>query len=235
MGSGEFRVGVAEVAVRVARVRERIAAAAIRGGRRVEDVTLVAVTKGVEADRIRAAVEAGIQDLGESRVQEAVAKIQDLGPIARWHLVGHLQRNKVRQAAGLFAVIHAVDSAGLARDLNRRLERPMDVLLQVNVAGEPQKFGATPEALPQLAAEVARLERLRVIGLMTIAPLVDDPQRVRPVFSRLRGLRDELNRRGLLAEPIRHLSMGMSADFEVAVEEGATMVRVGRAIFGPRG
>lgn len=225
--------GVTELAERVAEVRARIADAAARAGRHPDEVTLVAVTKGVPPDRIRAAVAAGLTELGESRVQEAAAKIRTLGPVARWHLVGHLQRNKVRQAARLFSCIHAVDRPDLARELDRRLERDLAVLLQVNVAGEPQKFGVPPAALPILAAAVAGCARLRVVGLMTIAPLVDDPELVRPVFSRLRVLRDELNQQGLLPEPLHHLSMGMSDDFEVAVEEGATLVRIGRAIFGP--
>lgn len=221
-----------EIAVRVARVRECIAAAAARGGRRAEDITLIAVTKGTDVGRIRAAVAAGVADLGESRIQEAIPKIQRLGPMARWHLVGHLQRNKVRQA-WRFGVIHSVDSPALVAALDRRMDRGIDVLLQVNVAGERQKFGVAPRALPDLAAAAARCAHLRVIGLMTIAPQVDDPELVRPVFARLRVLRDELNRLGLLPQPLRHLSMGMSEDFEVAVEEGATMVRIGRAIFGP--
>jgi len=231
---------VSDVAANVARVRERIAAAARRSGRRAEDVTLVAITKGVGPSQVLAAAAGGVTDVGESRVQEAVPKIAalratPLAPPLRWHLVGHLQRNKARPAAQVFSVVHSVDGADLARALSRRIVAPpgriLDVLIQVNVAGERQKFGIAPEALPALLRELSRLPGLQVIGLMTIAPQADDPQTVRPVFSRLRGLRDDLARLGV-APVLVHLSMGMSDDFDVAVEEGATMVRVGRAIFG---
>ncbi len=218
-----------DIAVKVARVRERITAAAARSGRRADDVLLVAVTKGVDVDRMRAAVAAGMRDLGESRVQEAAPKIEALGRSVRWHLVGHLQRNKARTAAHLFEVIHSIDSPRLLADLSRRAMRPLDVLLQVNVGGEPQKYGVAPEGLAALARSAAGLPNLRIVGLMTIAPQSPDPERVRSVFRRLRGLRDEIGR--LLGAPLPHLSMGMSDDFEVAIEEGATMVRIGRAIF----
>lgn len=233
---------VSDVAANVARVRERIAAAARRSGRRGEDVTLVAVTKGIGPSQVLAAAAGGVTEVGESRVQEAVSKIaalraMPLAPPLRWHLVGHLQRNKVRPAAQAFSVVHSVDGAGLGRALSQRMGAPgriLDVLIQVNVAGERQKFGIAPEALPAVLRDLSRLSGLQVIGLMTIAPQTDDPQTVRPVFSRLRGLRDDLARSGV-APALVHLSMGMSDDFDVAVEEGATMVRVGRAIFGPSG
>ncbi len=231
---------VSDVAANVAGVRERIAAGARRSGRRAEDVTLVAVSKGVAPSRILAAAEGGVTDFGENRVQEAVPKISvlrgQLAGLTRWHMVGHLQRNKVRQAADVFAVVHSVDSAALAAALSRHLASPgrmLDVLVQVNVAGEPQKFGMAPDGLPALLRQVVGLPGLRVIGLMTIAPQAGDPETVRPVFRRLRELRDDVARLGV-APSLVHLSMGMSDDFEVAVEEGATMVRVGRAIFGPR-
>lgn len=220
-----------EIPGRVARVRERIAVAAARAGRRPEDVTLVAVTKGVDPDSIRAAVAAGIQDIGESRVQEAAPKIRLLGPIARWHLVGHLQRNKAGLGAGLFSVIHSVDSLRLAEALDRRAQRSLEILLQVNVAGERQKFGAAQDDLSAIARGLAGMRALRLIGLMTIPPLSPAPEHARPIFRRLRQLRDELAR--VLGTALPHLSMGMSDDFEVAVEEGATMVRIGRAIFNP--
>ena len=222
---------MSEVAGEVARVRARIAAAAGRAGRRPEEIILVAVTKGVELARIREVVAAGVTDVGESRVQEAVAKIAALRATARWHLVGHLQRNKAGLAAGLFSVIHSLDSIRLAEDLSRRAPQPLDVLLQVNVAREPQKFGLTPESLAAVLRSTAQLPRLRVIGLMTIATLHPDPEHARPVFRRLRTLRDEVAR--VLGTALPHLSMGMSDDFEVAIEEGATLVRVGRAIFTP--
>lgn len=233
MTTEEYGAGVTDVAAGVARVRARIAAAARRSGRRPEDVTLVAVTKGVDLDRIRAVVAAGVTDLGESRVQEAVPKMDALGRPARWHLVGHLQRNKAARAAAMFDVIHSVDRAALLADLSARAVRPLDVLLQVNVAREPQKHGALPDALPALLRDAAGSRGVRIVGLMTIAPQGPDPEAVRPVFRRLRELRGELGR--LLGAPLSHLSMGMSDDFEVAVEEGATMVRIGRAIFAAPG
>jgi pyridoxal phosphate enzyme (YggS family) len=225
----EYEVAAAEIAAAVAAVRARIAAAASRAGRRAEDVTLVAVTKGVAPQRIRAAISAGVTELGESRVQEAGPKIAVLGRAVRWHLVGHLQRNKAARAAALFDVIHSVDSARLLADLDARAGRPLDVLLQVNVARDPSKHGVPPEALPELLRGARGLRMVRIVGLMTIAPLGADAAGARAVFRRLRELRAEAGR--LLGAPLPHLSMGMSDDFELAVEEGATMVRVGRAIF----
>lgn len=234
---------VANVAANVARVQEQITAAAGKRGRRPEEITLVAVTKGVDVPRMQAALACGIADLGESRVQEAAPKAQALavaGSRVRWHLVGHLQRNKVRQALAIFRMIHSVDSARLAVDLSRRALRlragqpPLDVLLQVNIAGESQKFGVSPEAAHTVARAIAALPGLRLAGLMTIAPQVADPEDVRPIFRRLRELREEINAPGIVGQPLAHLSMGMSDDFEVAVEEGATIVRIGRAIFAYR-
>lgn len=221
---------MSDVASALARVRERIAAAAARAGRRPEEITLVAVTKGVDLARIREAVAAGVTDLGESRVQEAAGKVAALRAQARWHLVGHLQRNKAGLAAGLFSVIHSVDSLRLAEDLSRRAPQPLEILLQVNVTGERQKSGVSAESLAALARGTATLPQLRVVGLMTIPPLHPDPEHARPVFRRLRELRDELAK--VVGTGLPHLSMGMSDDLEVAVEEGATMVRIGRAIFG---
>ncbi|MGH2398774.1 MAG: YggS family pyridoxal phosphate-dependent enzyme [bacterium] len=223
-----------DVAANVTRVRERIAAAATRSGRRFEDVRLIAITKDVEAERIRAAVAAGVGELGENRVQEARRKIDVLGRDPRWHMVGHLQRNKAAEAAALFDVIHSIDGPAILRELSRRAERPVEVLLQVNVAGEPQKHGVAPDGLVDLAADAAHLPGIVVVGLMTIAPIASDPDTARPVFRRLRELRDELNRRAVLHAPLAHLSMGMTDDFEVAIEEGATIVRIGRGIFGER-
>jgi hypothetical protein len=217
----------------VIRVRARIASAAARAGRPSEDVTLIAVTKGVDLTRIREVVAAGVTDVGESRVQEATAKIPALREAVRWHLVGHLQRNKAGLASGLFSVIHSLDGLRLAQDLSRRAPQPLEVLIQVNVAREPQKSGVTPDGVAALLRSAATLPRLRVVGLMTIAPLHPDPEHARMVFRRLRTLRDEVAK--VLGTALPHLSMGMSDDFEIAVEEGATFVRIGRAIFGPRG
>jgi pyridoxal phosphate enzyme (YggS family) len=231
---------VSDVAANVVRVRGRIAAAARRGGRRAEDVTLVAVSKGVDPTRILAAAASEVTDFGENRVQEALPKITQLRDqvpgSARWHLVGHLQRNKARQAVQLFDVIQSVDSLALAAAVSQRATetgRICEVLVQVNVAAEPQKFGIAPDAVPAMLRSLAQLSGLRVVGLMTIAPQVDRPEVARPVFRRLRELRDEAAR-ARTAPALTHLSMGMSDDFEVAVEEGATIVRIGRAIFGPR-
>lgn len=223
-----------DVAANVARVQERIAAAARRCGRRPEEITLVAVTKGVDLPQIEAAVATGVTDLGESRVQEAVPKAAALRHQVRWHMVGHLQRNKVAQAVSVFSIVHSVDSERLAEELNRRARPSLDVLIQVNVVGEPHKHGLPPDAVGPVLRETAGLPALRIIGLMTIAPQVDDPEQVRPVFRRLRQLRDELNSSGAAGLELHELSMGMTDDFEVAVEEGATIVRIGRAIFGER-
>lgn len=214
-------------------MRERISAAAGRAGKRLEDVTLVAVSKGVDIDDIAAAVAAGITDFGESRVQEAEPKAARL-PHLRWHMVGHLQRNKVRQAVRIFSVIQSVDSERLAVELSARADgqRAIDILLQVNVAGESQKFGVALREVPAILREVAGMPGLRVIGLMTIAPQVADPETVRPIFRSLRELRDSVRASGIVGDEFIHLSMGMTDDFEVAIEEGATMVRIGRAIFG---
>jgi pyridoxal phosphate enzyme (YggS family) len=230
---------VLDVAANVSRVRERIAAAARRSGRRGEDILLVAVSKGVDPMQVQAAATSGVTDFGENRVQEALPKITQFRPqvagAVRWHLVGHLQRNKARQAMEIFDVIHSVDSVALAMALDERARqagRICEALVQVNVAAEPQKSGIAPEALPAMLQSLSALSGIRVVGLMTIAPQVDHPEVARPVFRRLRVLRDEDARAGG-APALAHLSMGMSEDFEVAVEEGATMVRIGRAIFGP--
>ncbi|MDQ7851171.1 MAG: YggS family pyridoxal phosphate-dependent enzyme [Armatimonadota bacterium] len=223
-----------DLAQRLAAVRQRMQAAAQRSGRRADSVRLVAVTKGVAAARIREAMALGVLDFGENRVQEALPKIAALGPGPRWHLVGHLQRNKVRRAVEAFALIHSLDSLPLAEAISRRAEaagRWVEVLLQVNVAGEPRKHGFAPAEVPQAVRHIAGLPALILRGLMTIAPLEADPQRVRPVFRRLRELRDALR---VQWPGLEELSMGMSDDFEVAIEEGATLVRVGRAIFRER-
>ncbi|HEY7834919.1 MAG TPA: YggS family pyridoxal phosphate-dependent enzyme [Ktedonobacterales bacterium] len=233
-----------DLAARVRAVRERVRAAAARAGRSPDDVLIVAVSKTVDAERVRAAYELGLKTFGENRVQEARAKLSALHlPLLRWELIGHLQTNKVARAAELFARVQSVDSVRLAEALEERaarLERPLPVLLEVNVAGEASKFGIAPAALPEVARAVAALPHLRAEGLMTVAPLAADPEAARPVFRRLRALRDEL-RRNAPGEPAgapegawAQLSMGMTDDFEVAIEEGATIVRIGRAIFGER-
>lgn len=219
---------------RLAAVQARMRAAAERSGRRIEDVRLVAVTKGVDPERIGEALALGIVDLGENRIQEALPKIAALGPAPRWHLVGHLQRNKVGRAIEAFALIHSVDSVRLTEEIARRagvLGRDIPVLLQVNVAGEPGKHGFAPEEVRDAARRIAGSPGVRVRGLMTIAPLADDPETVRPIFRRLRRLGEVVRAEVPDADG---LSMGMSQDYEVAIEEGATLIRVGRAIFGGR-
>ncbi len=218
-----------DIRANLERVRERIARAAERAGRRAEDVLLVGVSKTVDTARIRAAVAAGLGALGENRVQEARGKVDELGRPVPWHLIGHLQTNKVREALELFDVVHSVDRIELARELDRRARargRPVDALVQVNVAQEPSKGGWPPEAVETAVEALATLGGLRLRGRMTIPPAVERAEDARGWFRALRKLAE---RHGLA-----DLSMGMSGDFEVAVEEGATMVRVGTAIFGPR-
>ena len=210
-------------------VRERVARAAERAGRRAQDVLLIGVSKTVTAERIRLGVEAGLTALGENRVQEAREKIKILGRPVPWHLIGHLQTNKVRDALELFDLIHSLDRLELAREIDRRAGDPgrvVDTLLEVNVAGEPQKSGFAPDALGAALEAIGGMTHLRVRGLMAIPPIVERAEESRAWFQALRGLAE---RHGL-----KELSMGMSADFEVAIEEGATMVRVGTAIFGAR-
>lgn len=218
-----------DVRANLERVRERVARAAERAGRRPEAVLLVGVSKTVEVERIRAAVAAGLPALGENRVQEARAKVAVLGRPVPWHLVGHLQTNKTRDALELFDLIHSLDRLELARECDRRARargRPAEVLVQVNVAGEASKGGFDPEGLGPALDALAALDHLRVRGLMAIPPAVERAEDARGWFRTLAGL---AKRHGL-----GELSMGMSADFEVAVEEGATIVRVGTAVFGPR-
>lgn len=217
------------IAENLSRVRERIEAACCRAGRAPGDVVLIGVTKTHLAEAIEEAYEAGLRDFGENRVQEALPKIAALsakGLRPRWHLIGHLQTNKAKTASEAFDILHSVDSLRLAQALSRQAGEQLPILLEVNVAQEATKFGFTPGELPQALSDISTLEHIDVRGLMTVAPQTDDREAVRPVFARLRELRDRL--------ALRELSMGMTDDFEVAIEEGATMVRVGRAIFGER-
>ncbi len=222
-----------EIEANIARVRARIAEAARRGGRQPESVQLVAVTKTVGPERIRQAVACGLRVFGENRVQEARAKVSEV-PGASWHLIGSLQRNKVKEALRLFEVIHSVDSVGLAEELSRRSmergNRRAEVLLQVNISQEPQKHGVAPQEVERAVAAVLEFPGLRLRGLMGIAPLAETPEAARPSFRRLRELRDRLGE-AFPEAGVCELSMGMTDDFEVAIEEGATIVRVGRALF----
>ena len=224
----------AALAERLAHVRAEIARRQAAAGR-TAPVTIVAVTKGFGVDAVAAALEAGVTDLGENRVQEALDKVDTpAGRQAAWHLIGHLQRNKAKQVAGRFALVHSVDSVALADELDRRAAAhgaKQRVLLQVNVAGETQKSGCTPGEAAALARHAAALPHLSLEGLMTIAPFTDDDAVQRRTFRGLRELRDALQEEGLW---LPTLSMGMSADYGVAVEEGATVIRLGTVLFGPR-
>jgi pyridoxal phosphate enzyme (YggS family) len=218
----------------VAAVRERIQAAASRAGRDPGSISLVAVSKGVDVAAIEAAIAAGITDIGENRVQEAARKHAELHAAVRWHMVGHVQTNKARRAAEVFDTVHSVDTVRVALALaTGRPQRlaPLEALLEVELTGIAGRTGAPPAGLAALAREVSRMAGLRVAGLMTIAAPGAGPEAARPWFARLRTLRDETEQATGMALP--QLSMGMSDDFDVAVEEGATIVRVGRAIFGP--
>ncbi len=229
----------AAVRARVEAVAARVRRACERSGRDPTTVRVVAVTKGFGPEVAAAAVRAGLRHLGENRVQEARQKVpavaQQVGPEVTWHLVGHLQRNKARWAVQLFRWVHSVDSGELAVELSRRAAaagQRVDVLVEVNVAGEATKHGVPPHRARDLVEQVAGLEGLRLQGLMTVAPQCQDPEEVRWVFRALRELRDRI--RGELGLALPELSMGMTDDFEVAVEEGATLVRLGRALFGDR-
>lgn len=224
------------IAANLALVTSRIAEAAKASGRKPEQVRLVAVSKTHGSEAVRAALAAGQILFGENYVQEAQDKIAAVGPGPSWHFIGHLQSNKAKVAAELFDVIQSVDRLKLAKALNRRageLGRKLGVLLQVNVGGEAQKSGCAPEDAEALAQEVAALEHLELSGLMTMPPFFGDPERARPLFAQLRELAAKLGR-DLPQGAMRHLSMGMSGDFEAAIAEGATLVRVGTAIFGER-
>jgi pyridoxal phosphate enzyme (YggS family) len=223
-----------DFAARLEKVRAQVAEAAARAARDVAEIEIVAVSKTQTVEIIREAMRAGLHTFGENKVQEAARKIAELER-GSWRLIGHLQTNKAKLAVQLFDSIDSVDRLELAEEIDRRAEplgKTQNVLLQVNVAGESSKFGCTPEAARELAEAINNLPRLTLRGLMTIAPYAEDPEKSRPHFARLRELRDTLERETGLQLPV--LSMGMSGDFTVAVEEGATSVRIGTALFGPR-
>lgn len=240
METADTRAGLRQ---RAATLRQRVTAAAERSGRHPDDITIVAVSKTVPVETLRAAYDLGFTTFGENRVQEAQGKIAAWGDAtapARWELIGHLQSNKAARAAELFARIQSVDSLHLAQALDARAAQRgqiLPVLLEVNVAGEASKTGFAPDELLDVARALTSCRALRLEGLMTVAPLVADPEAVRPVFQRLRALRDELRHTLTAATDTgawSHLSMGMTDDFEVAIEEGATIIRVGRGLFGSR-
>jgi hypothetical protein len=227
------------------RVREDIAAACAKAGRDEQEVTIVAVTKAVDFETIKNTLDAGVMELGESRPQQLARRVEELdaylqrrrnelpAPV-RWHMVGHVQRNKVRHVLGAAELIHSVDSLRLGEEIDRRAERAetvADILLQVNCSQEQQKHGCAVGAATHLAEMLCSLKHLRLLGLMTMAPLTDDPEEARPAFVRLRELFAEMRHDGIGGDDFRHLSMGMTQDYRVAVEEGATIVRIGTALF----
>jgi PLP dependent protein len=213
----------------VTRIRSRIARAAKKAGRSPADLTVIGVTKTIDLLLIQQAFQAGIRHFGESRIQEAkdkIAQLSVLQPRPIWHMVGHLQTNKAKTAVGLFDIIHSVDSIRLAEAISEHAQQAIPILIQVNVSGEASKYGFAPNEVRSAIERVSHLPHLEIKGLMTIAPYTDNPEEVRPIFRQIRMLRDSLG--------LEHLSMGMTDDFEVAIEEGATMVRIGRAIFDER-
>ena len=229
-----------QLAARLTAVRERIVAAANASGRESEEVKLIAISKTHPASVIRTLIELGATDLGENRVQEAEEKITEIGRArVRWHLVGHLQANKARRAVNLFEVIHSLDSLDLARRLDRlcaeKGREKLPVLIQVDLGHEETKSGIDESELTHMVDDLRSLTHLKLIGLMTLPPFFDDTEQSRPFFRRLRELRDELESRGAFGGRKGELSMGMTHDFEIAIQEGATMVRIGTAIFGERG
>jgi len=229
---------VEDIRGRIARVHDAIERAALRSGRKPEDITLIAVSKTIGPAVIQQGVDAGITNLGENRVQEAAEKVERVtGPALRWHLIGHLQSNKVRYAVRMFDVIHTVDSVDLSSRLDRiagEMGRTPTVLVQVKLGDEPAKSGADPRSLPAILEALDSAANLRLRGLMVIPPLSESSESTRGYFKRLREIRDGLNQGRPGDRQLADLSMGMSGDFEIAIEEGATMVRVGTAIFGSR-
>ena len=227
------------LAVRLADFRARVRAAAQKSGRQPDEVRLIAISKTHPASVIKQVCQLGATDFGENRVQEAEGKIVEIGrEKVRWHLVGHLQANKARRAVNLFDVIHSVDTLDLAQRLDRlcveESRESLPVLIQVDLGHEETKSGIEESELTHMVESLGPLTRVKLIGLMTLPPFFDDPEQSRAFFRRLRELRDELNQRGAFGERTGELSMGMTHDFEVAIEEGATMVRIGTAIFGER-
>lgn len=239
----------------ILKVRERIAAVCAGSGRDPASITIIAVSKGRTVEQIKEAIDAGITNIGENKVQEALEKFNRLSTILRHaqdasskdtersrsvdyrlsiHMIGHLQTNKVKDAVKIFDLIHSVDSLRLAREIDRqsvKINKVQDVLIEVNTSGEAAKFGLKPDEAPEVIKEISQLKNINVKGLMTIAPVIDNPEQARPYFKELRQLRDEIYELRVTSYELRILSMGMTDDFEAAVEEGATIVRIGRAIF----
>ncbi len=218
-------------------LRDRILRACEKAGRNRDDISVVAVSKTFDADRVREAAEAGIRDFGENYVQELQRKRTDLPDDLRWHFVGHLQTNKVRQIADYVHLIHSVDNLRLAKELQKRAEkagRTIDVLVEVHTTDEATKYGVAPEETAELVGQIAELDRVQVRGLMTMGPFSDDPNDSRPSFRQVVELKKSIEDRGWKRVSMDELSMGMTHDFEAAIEEGATILRIGTAIFGER-
>lgn len=215
----------------ILKIRERIASACAKAGRAPDSLTIIAVTKQRDPEQINEAIAAGLDEIGENRIQEAVAKYALCHP-QKWHMIGHLQSNKAKEAVKMFDLIHSVDSLSLAKEIDkqaRKIDKVQEILLEVNVSGEASKFGINPEEALALAGVISVLKNLKLKGLMTVAPIVDDPETVRPYFKALRELKEQINRSGVAQLEI--LSMGMTDDYAAAIAEGATMLRLGRAIF----
>ena len=222
------------IAANIKGIIHKIKLAAERVGRKEESVKLVAVTKTVDVSKIKEAMAAGIKIIGENRVQEAREKFKDIGKEVEWHLIGHLQTNKVKYIFDIFSLIHSVDSLPLSEEIQRRAENKgleTDILIEVNLSGEKTKFGILPEKAINFVKDISRFKNINIMGLMTIPPFSESPEDSRKYFKMLRMLRDDIQKEGI---EMKELSMGMSNDFEAAVEEGATMVRIGTAIFGER-
>lgn len=221
----------------IAEIEQRIEEAAKKSGRKREDILLLAVSKTIDVPHIKQAVDCGLKELGENRVQEILEKYEPMGENVSWHLIGHLQTNKVKYIIDKVKMIHSVDSMKLAEEISRRAKQAnviMDILVEVNMAGEESKFGVSPEETLSLVQNIALLDNICIKGLMTVAPFVDNPEENRDCFRRMKQLLVDINKEKIDNVHMNVLSMGMSNDFEVAIEEGATIVRVGTSIFGKR-
>jgi len=232
----EREVERAKLRQRLSAIEERILAACARANRKREDVKIIAVTKYVDADAIGDLLAVGVQDIGENRVQDALPKYERYGDQGTWHFIGHLQTNKVKEVVGRFSLIHSLDRLSLAEAINKRgqqLNHVVSCLLQVNISGEKTKFGLSPNDVLAFLQETSNMRHIRIAGLMTMAPHVENPEETRPVFRGLREWKDRINGWNFPHAQIEHLSMGMSNDFEVAIEEGATYVRLGSVLVKP--
>ncbi|MCX7918375.1 MAG: YggS family pyridoxal phosphate-dependent enzyme [bacterium] len=228
---------MSQVTDNLLRLKERIHEIALRSHRNPEEIIVVAVTKTVPIEKILEAIDAGIHNIGENRVQEAREKFNQIGNKVIWHLVGHLQTNKVKPAVAMFELIQSIDRIEVAREIDKRarqINKVQNVLIEVNTSGEETKFGIEPDRLMQLIEQILPLPNIRIQGLMTIAPLVADPERARPSFIQLRELAEQIQRQHIAGVEMRYLSMGMTNDYPVAIQEGANMLRIGTAIFGAR-